>query len=687
MVGDVNLGIEHLKDITIIGRGGFSVVYAATDVRFDRRVAVKVLNKLVDESDRRRFDRECRVMGRLSSHPNVATVFDAGYTPDTSPYLIMELVEGGTLADHLDRHGPMSWTLAADLVIQVCGALARAHAENILHRDVKPENILLADGVPLLTDFGIAYLRDSTGATSTKLSASWLHTPPETFENRRDERADLYSAGSTLYQLIVGSPPFWREGDESLSPLMMRLVTEPPPALPAELGPPALAEFLTRTLAKDPDDRPQTASQFAAELSAIRNEAAADFAGSESGLGSVAPSVSVTDHAEHDEADPSTDLNDAVVADQPPVDLPSASDRQSFEPSGQGQQRRRPVVVIAALAAIAAVVVAGVVIAVRGNDDGGKTPLATVEAAGDDTGPGAGAGEVEGVDPVAPVGGDGVLRAATLFPLSGELAFLSPAMLAGVELAMTDVNAAGGVFGQEMTLEGEDSGGSPEQAGVSVDRLLDGEVDVIVDQFLPYRLDQESLEAEVLALVTAGSDVIVLIGGDESAQILALMHDNGIGPTSTTDVWGVDRNVGIGAQLDLAILKGMRHTNHAMESGSNPDFNVRLEERLGPDSLLAFGAESYDAIVIVALAAVLAGSDDPIAIAAEINGVTAGGTKCDSFEACRQLIEDGGDPDYEGVGGPYEFSPEGEPTVAHFLIQTWGPDGLDPGLDELVLCC
>ena len=149
----------------------------------------------------------------------------------------------------------------------------------------------------------------------------------------------------------------------------------------------------------------------------------------------------------------------------------------------------------------------------------------------------------------------------------------------------------------------------------------------------------------------------------------------------------MDRNVGIGAQLDLAILEGMRHTNHAMESGSNPDFNVRLQERLGPDSLLAFGAESYDAIVIVALAAVLADSDDPIAIAAEINGVTAGGTKCDSFEACRQLIEDGGDPDYEGVGGPYEFSPEGEPTVAHFLIQTWGPDGLDPGLDELVLCC
>ena len=267
---DVDLGIDHLQGLEMIGQGGFSTVYAATDVRFSRQVAVKVLAPLNDEADRRRFDRECQVMGRLSSHPNVVTVHDAGFTPGRRPYLIMELVEGGSLAKQLSMRGRLPWTEAVEAIVPVCSALERAHETGILHRDIKPENILLEpDGTPKVTDFGIAYLRDSTGHTSTNITASWLHAPPETFENARDERSDLYSVASTLYTLIAGRAPFWQEGDESLSPLIGRVINQPPPFLPAGLAPPALDDVINRSLAKDPTGRPQSMTELRQRLQAI----------------------------------------------------------------------------------------------------------------------------------------------------------------------------------------------------------------------------------------------------------------------------------------------------------------------------------------------------------------------------------------------------------------------------------
>ncbi|MCP4228416.1 MAG: serine/threonine protein kinase, partial [Actinomycetia bacterium] len=265
----VDLGIENLGDVELIGQGGFSSVYAASHTLLKRPVAVKVLNTLTKDSERRRFERECEVLGRLSDHPNVVTVHGAGYTSDNHPYLIMELVQGGTLADLLEQRHQVEWVEAVGYLVPVVEALGRAHQESILHRDVKPENILLADDEPRLADFGIAYLRDATGATSTHITASWLHTPPETFDNKRDERSDLYSAASTLYNLIAGQAPFWRATDDSLNPLMARLLYEQPPDLPSELAPAALNGFIQRSLAKDPDQRPQTAAQFVAELNEL----------------------------------------------------------------------------------------------------------------------------------------------------------------------------------------------------------------------------------------------------------------------------------------------------------------------------------------------------------------------------------------------------------------------------------
>jgi serine/threonine protein kinase/uncharacterized RDD family membrane protein YckC len=270
--GSIDLGITHLDDVLVIGRGGFSVVYAATDTRFHRRVAVKVLGQLVDESDRRRFDRECQIMGRLSSHPNVVTVYDAGFTPDQRPYLIMELIEGGSLANQLQREGPVPWERAVACMISVCDALDQAHQEGILHRDIKPENILLNRDSPLLTDFGIAHMRDATGSASTNVSASLLHAPPETFDNARDERSDLYSLTSTLYTLVAGRPPFARADDESLSPIILRILHEQPPALGVDLAPPSLDDLIRRGLSKDPGGRPQSARDLRDRLKRISDD-------------------------------------------------------------------------------------------------------------------------------------------------------------------------------------------------------------------------------------------------------------------------------------------------------------------------------------------------------------------------------------------------------------------------------
>ena len=283
----VDLGIEHLSGGTLIGQGGFSAVYAATDERFDRRVAVKLFYRHTADRDRERFERECRIMGRLSTHPNVVTVHDAGHNRDDRPYLIMELVEGGSLAERLKAGGPIPWPTAIDHLVPIARALGEGHAQGILHRDVKPENILLDGDRPLLTDFGIASIHGVT--SSTMVSASWSHSPPETFRDRRDERSDLYSLASTLHTLVAGRPPFSNPADESLGPLVHRLLYEPPPRLPPELAPPALADLLVRSLAKDPAERPQSAGEMIEALLAIR--AMAPAAALTAALASAVPAV------------------------------------------------------------------------------------------------------------------------------------------------------------------------------------------------------------------------------------------------------------------------------------------------------------------------------------------------------------------------------------------------------------
>jgi peptide/nickel transport system substrate-binding protein len=266
---DNEFGIEGLTGFRTVGTGGFATVYAAWDVGFERWVAVKVLHNL-DEAGHRRFDRERVIMGRLSQHRDVVTPFRFGYTSNRLPYLVMEYVGGGSLEAEITAAGRLSWTDAVDHILPVCDALAFAHTQGVLHRDIKPGNILLAQGGAKLADFGIAAIRE---ATATQTAFTLAHTPPETFaggRDNRDERSDIYSLVSTLYTAIVGWPPLHVEGQDSQPAYLVRIAEEAPSPLPAELAPPALVELVRRGLAKEPVERPQTAEALGRELAEIR---------------------------------------------------------------------------------------------------------------------------------------------------------------------------------------------------------------------------------------------------------------------------------------------------------------------------------------------------------------------------------------------------------------------------------
>ncbi len=383
----------------------------------------------------------------------------------------------------------------------------------------------------------------------------------------------------------------------------------------------------------------------------------------------------------------------------------------------------------------------------------------------------------------APEGGsaDGVLAFGGLLPQTGDLAFLGPPEEAGAQLAIEDINAAGGVLGADATFDPGDSGDTnTDIANQTTDRHLANGVDAIIgaassgvsftvidkitganviqfsgantspdfteyddnglyfrtapsdvlqgrvlsdlivadgnatvgimarqdpygegllqytaeplaeagaevlnDGGIVYDPAAENFDAEVGEIVAADPDAFVMIGFEESAQILTSLFEAGY-TQGEKNIYLVDGNVGNALAENFTepgILEGIRGTLPSAEISE--DFKDRL---LGIDPALedfSYGPEVYDALIITALAAEVAGTDEPVAVAAEINGVTRDGTKCTTFEECVALIGDGEDIDYDGVGGPYEFGDAGEPTEASFAILQYGADNsIDDSLTE-----
>jgi non-specific serine/threonine protein kinase len=268
-----DLGIPGIENPVEVGQGGVAVVYRAHQTTFGRDVAVKVLTVAgVDESVRDRFTAECQALGALSHHPNIVTVFDAGLTPARLPYLVMEYLPNGSLDDRIQREGALEPGEALSIGVKVAGALESAHRAGVLHRDVKPANILVSDfGEPLLADFGIARVAGSSRVTATGMvTGTPAHAPPEIFEGQPASRqSDLYSLASTVYTLLSGSSPFNRDTDEDIIALILRVGTEDPPDLRGRGVPDRVALVIERAMSKTPAARPPTVAAFGDELRAV----------------------------------------------------------------------------------------------------------------------------------------------------------------------------------------------------------------------------------------------------------------------------------------------------------------------------------------------------------------------------------------------------------------------------------
>ena len=252
---------------SLLGVGGMASVYLATDRVLERQVAVKVLSPpyAQDPVFVERFGREARAAAQLS-HPNIVAVFDSGTDAD-QPYLVMEYVPGESLAQLLHRQGRLAPRRAVELAIQVCAALAAAHAQGLVHRDVKPANVLVGpDGQVKVTDFGIVKAAAATTltGTGTVLGTAAYLSPEQAQGHPVDARSDLYGLGCVLYELLCGTPPFGSGADRSAVAIATRHLSEPPEP-PSARNPqvdPALDQVVLTALAKDPAQRYQGAVEL-----------------------------------------------------------------------------------------------------------------------------------------------------------------------------------------------------------------------------------------------------------------------------------------------------------------------------------------------------------------------------------------------------------------------------------------
>ena len=260
-----------------IARGGMSTVYAGTDLRLERQVAVKVMAPALahDPAFTERFVREARTAARLS-HPNAVAVFDQGAEQTAAGwvvFLVMELVAGATLREVLHRRGRLRPDEAVSVLEPVLAALAAAHRAGLVHRDVKPENVLIsAEGTVKVVDFGLAR---AVAAPSTSTQAGMVLgtvayvSPEQVARGVSDARTDVYSAGIVLFELLTGTPPY---GGDSALAVAYRHVHDDVPAPSTRVAgiPPALDDLVLRATCREPGGRPADAGVFLAELAMAR---------------------------------------------------------------------------------------------------------------------------------------------------------------------------------------------------------------------------------------------------------------------------------------------------------------------------------------------------------------------------------------------------------------------------------
>src|ERR1035437_1315590 len=260
-----------------LGRGAMGTVYRAHDPLIEREVAIKTLHPNLPEDViaevRERFLREAKSAGRLN-HPNIVTIFDVG-EQDGVAYMAMELLEGRSLEQARGESARLPVQTTADIVAQIADALNRAQQLGIVHRDVKPANVVVsASGHVKLTDFGVAYVPASTMTqTGTMIGSPRYMSPEQVLGLPIDPRSDIFSLAVVLYEMLAGGAPFVRPGDSTIFPLINRIAAEPhPPVTQVDPSIPAAFEvILSKGLAKKPEDRYQRAGEMANDLRNLRS--------------------------------------------------------------------------------------------------------------------------------------------------------------------------------------------------------------------------------------------------------------------------------------------------------------------------------------------------------------------------------------------------------------------------------
>ena len=269
----------------VLGKGAMGLVYDGHDSTLDRRVAIKTIQTSnLDEATAKHYDmrfrREVRAVARLN-HPNIVQVYDFGSEGDLA-FIVMEFIEGRELKDYLDAKERFDLARIFTLMGELLDALDFAHQAGVIHRDVKPANVMInAAGRAKLADFGVARITDDQGGEATRVGAmvgTPSHMSPEQIQGQQiDRRTDIFSAGIVLYQLLTGQKPF-----EGAGWALAKKIVQDDPVWPSQLVqiPPTLDRVIARALAKHADQRYQTARSFADDLKRVREGKAPEAAAS-----------------------------------------------------------------------------------------------------------------------------------------------------------------------------------------------------------------------------------------------------------------------------------------------------------------------------------------------------------------------------------------------------------------------
>ena len=263
-----------------VGNGGMATVYKATDLVLKRYVAVKVLRDefTTDEEFIKRFETEAQSAARLV-HANIVSIFDVG-VDNGIYYIVMELIQGKTLKEIIvEERGPLPWKWSVNVAIQIASALEMAHKNNIIHRDIKPHNIIITeDGVAKVTDFGIAKAVSNSTITAFGTTIGSVHyfSPEHARGGYTDAKSDIYSLGVVMYEMVTGKVPF--DADTPVSVALKHMQEDPVP--PIELNPhlpEAVNKIILKALKKDPMLRYQTATELLQDLRMALKNPSGDF--------------------------------------------------------------------------------------------------------------------------------------------------------------------------------------------------------------------------------------------------------------------------------------------------------------------------------------------------------------------------------------------------------------------------